>query len=405
MTAIARHDQGALAAPLIPIALVLLTGVMTGAQLGKVAPLVPWYQAEIGLSLVAAGWLAALLGIFIALVALPAGWLIERAGLVRALSWGGATLLVGAFALAFVTSPWLIFAARLVEALGYLSLCIVLPAILNAISPLSWKGPVLAIWSGFVPLGFATSDLLAGWMLPIASPAVFLAVMPLLFLVLFLPALFFLRGMADEKGGGAAVPLGTTLSRSVILLTIGFGAFVVLSVAMFTFMPTFVAGAGSHYLVSAGVVALTVPLGNVIASVLIRGRGPRYMMAMAVIGFALSALLALPAFMLSDPVIATLAAIALAMSGALVASAQFAAIPFITPRAGSVPVAIGLVCQAGGIGTVFGPPVAAFVIESFGWPGFGAFLALTALVGLAAMLPLMASAPSQISAAVSPPAP
>ena len=50
--------------------------------------------------------------------------------------------------------------------------------------------------------------------------------------------------------------------------------------------------------------------------------------------------------------------------------------------------AIGLVAQAGGIGTLFGPPLAGYVIETYGFAGFGWFLAAVALVGIACLVPL-----------------
>lgn len=377
---------------LAAIALILLAGVMTGAQLGKVAPLIPWYRDEVGLSLVASGWLAAILGLFVAAAALPAGWAIDRLGIARSILAGSAAMTLGGAALALSTAPAAIFAARLVEAVGYPVLCIALPAALNLISPPAWKGPVLAIWSGFVPLGFAFSDFLAAAMLPAFSPPAFLLAMVLIFAACAAGALTLLResrpaGTATQSTG-ALLP---TLSREILLLATSFGAFVVLSVSMFTFMPAFIAGDGAHYLVPAGAVALSVPLGNVLAGVLVRGKGAGFMARLAIFGFAVSIATAIPAFTLASPVLATACALALAISGALVASAQFAAIPFVTPRAGSIPVAIGLVAQAGGIGTVFGPPLAATVIDAWGWAGFGWFLAGVAAAGLACMAPLSAA--------------
>lgn len=381
-------------ARLVAIVLVLAAGVFTGAQLGKIAPLIGWYQSELGFTLVAAGWLAAILGIFIALAALPAGWAIDRIGLVRSILLGATALTVGGLLLAAARDPAIVFAARLVEASGYLLLCIALPAVLAAVSPDTWKGPVLAIWSGFVPLGFAASDFLAAAMLPAFAPPAFLLAMVLIFAVLAAAALLSLRNLAVAGTAGADGGVSTTLSREVVLLAAGFGAFVVLSVSMFTFMPSFVTAQPSHFLVSAGAIALSVPLGNVLAGVLVSGRGPRFMAGLAIAGFGANALTAVPAFVLGEPVLATCAVLLLAVSGAVVASAQFAAIPFVTPRRGSVAVALGLVCQAGGIGTVFGPPIAATVIERAGWSGFGWFLAAVAVAGMAAMLPLL-RAPSR----------
>ena len=391
---------------LAAIAFILLAGVLTGAQLGKIAPLIPWYRNEVGFSLVEAGWLAAILGIFIALAALPAGWLIDRIGLKRSIMTGALLLAAGGIALALAETPVAIFAARLVEAVGYLALCVALPAILADISPVNWKGPVLAIWSGFVPLGFATSDFLALAMLPLYAPPAYLLTMVLLFAVLAAGALWLVSGIAVSAPAGATGGVSQTLSLPIVLVAVAFGAFVVLSVSMFTFMPTFVAGDGAHFLMSAGVVALSVPVGNILASVLVRGRGAGYMARLAVFGFAVSAATAVPAFTLADPVLSTVSVLALAISGALVASAQFAAIPFITPRDGSVPMAIGLVCQAGGLGTVFGPPLAASVVEVFGWSGFGWFLSAVAVVGLACMLPILSRYPAaKASAADAPRAP
>lgn len=375
-------------ARVVLIALILLVGVLTGAQLGKIAPLIPWYTGQLGFSLVAAGWLAAILGVFIATCALPAGWVIDRLGLLRSISLGVAALTIGGVWLAVSLRPADIFAARIIEAVGYLALCVGLPAALDAISPTRWKGPVLAIWSGFVPLGFALSDFLAGSVLPNFGPPTFLLIIILLFAALSLAALLLLRGYPIAVPSDGSGSIRATVSKDVVLLAISFGAFVVVSVSMFTFMPAFVAGAGNYYLLSAGTVALCVPLGNVLASVLVGGRGPDFMAKLGAVGFAVSMLAAIPAFALQDPLIATVAALALAISGAVVSSAQFAAIPFSTPRAGSVAVAFGLVCQAGGIGTVFGPPIAAWIIETSGWTGLGYFLAAVSVVGLLTMLPL-----------------
>ena len=71
------------------------------------------------------------------------------------------------------------------------------------------------------------------------------------------------------------------------------------------------------------------------------------------------------------------------------ASALFAAIPYIVPKGGSVAVVIGLVAQTGGIGTVFGPPLAAHVIERYGWTGYAWFLAITGIVGALLVVPLL----------------
>ena len=78
-------DEGGVAtgrpSPTFAIVAILLAGVLAGAQLGKIAHVVVWYQGELGLSLTVIGWLTAILGVFVAAVALPAGLVIDRWGL------------------------------------------------------------------------------------------------------------------------------------------------------------------------------------------------------------------------------------------------------------------------------------------------------------------------------------
>lgn len=141
----------------LTIVLLQAAGVFIGVQLGKLSPLIGWYQGEMDFSLVLIGWLTALIAIFVALVALPAGWLIERVGLGTSFLAASLALIAGGVALAFARAPIEVLGARLVEGVGYLVLVIATPALLTALSPLRWRAVSLAIWAGFVPVGFATS--------------------------------------------------------------------------------------------------------------------------------------------------------------------------------------------------------------------------------------------------------
>ena len=390
---------------LTTIVILLVAGILAGTQLGKVAPLISWYQSDIGFSLVLTGWFTAMIGIFVALAALPAGWAIERIGPRSSFVVSSLVLAAGGVALALLQSPVAIFAARLVEGLGYLVLVIAIPALLNSVPPPRWRATALAVWGGFVPMGFAVGDFLARGMDAPANPRLYLGVTVLLFALLAAPAAILL-GRVGNAGNDLPVRadtggLGATLTMPVVLVALAFGIYVVASIGFFTFLPSFVQGPDSALLASAGTISLTVLLGNFLASLLVRGSA-RLSLFLAALGFAVTALAAWPAFAFAgtDGASATAAVIVFAIAGGLTASTLFSAIPAIVPRGGSAAVAIGLVCQAGGIGTVLGPPLAAAVIDAHGWIGFAWFLGALSAAGAVCLLPLFVGRSAQAAADV-----
>lgn len=373
------------------IVVLQLVGILAGVQLGKIAPLVDWYQRDVGFSLVLIGWFTSLIGIFVALAALPAGWAIERIGPARTFLAGSVVMTIGGIALALFGAPAAILASRLVEGAGYLVLVIATPALLAAISPDSWKAPVLAIWGGFVPIGFAVADFTAQAMLPSGDPQDYLLVAIAAFAIVATIAAILLRapGLGSHAAAGAAGgSFAATMTLPVALVALAFGIYVVLSVGFFSFMPAYVGAGQASILLSAGAIALLVPIGNILASLLVGGRDARFIALLSAAGFAVNAALAIPAFGSSNAVVATAALALFAIAGGMTASALFASIPFIVRREGSASVAIGFVAQAGGIGTLFGPPLAGYVIETYGFAGFGWFLAAVAGVGIACLIPL-----------------
>src|SRR5690606_842435 len=109
------------------IACLLIAGIFAGAQLGKLAPLVDWYQGTVGLSLVLFGWLTAAISLFVAFAALPAGLVVDRIGAYRTFVAATALLVAGGLGVALFQAPAAILTARLVEGLGYLFLVVVIP--------------------------------------------------------------------------------------------------------------------------------------------------------------------------------------------------------------------------------------------------------------------------------------
>jgi MFS transporter, CP family, cyanate transporter len=377
---------------LAAISMLLVAGILAGTQLGKIAPLVGWYRDDAGMSLVAIGWLTALLGLFVALAALPASFAIVRAGLYRSFAVSALFLFAGGVGISLFEHPSLVLASRLVEALGYLPLVIATPSLVSALSPAEFKAPALAIWGGFVPIGFAIADFLAVGVVPVAGERAFLAIAIAAFGLASFAAVRLARGLepVDEPPAPSGRPaVGASMSAPVLMVAAAFAVYVVLSIAFFAFLPAFVASDWSDLLIPAGAIALVVPIGNVLTGVLMRGRGARYAAILGVAGFLAAAVSAVPLFSESGPALATLSAIVFAIAGGIIASALFASVPFIVPPGGSVSIAIGIIAQAGGISTVAAPPLAGLVIETYGFAGLGWFLAVASLVGPLLIAPML----------------
>lgn len=372
--------------------MLLVAGILAGTQLGKIAPLIGWYRDDAGMSLVAIGWLTALLGLFVALASLPASFAISRAGLYRSFVLSAVLLFIGGIGIATFESPALVLASRLVEALGYLPLVIATPALVSALAPRDLKAPALAIWGGFVPIGFAIADFLASAIVPAFGERAFLSTAVIAFGASSLLAIWLARGLdpVDEPPKPSRLPpIRASASPDVLLVAAAFGVYVTLSIAFFAFLPEFIQSGRSDLAIAAGVVALIVPAGNILTGYLMKGRRARFAMLVCIAGFVGTAVSALPMFTPSGALVATTAAIVYAVASGMVASALFASVPFIVPAAGSVSVAIGIIAQSGGITTVVAPPVAGYVIERFGFTGLGWFLALAALLGPLLLAPLL----------------
>jgi MFS family permease len=274
------------------LVMLLLAGILAGAQLAKIAPLVDWYQREAGYSLVTIGWLTSTLGIFVALAALPAAFAIDRAGMYVSFVASSVALALGGVILASFEAPAAVLSGRLVEALGYLAIVIATPALLAALAPDRLKAPALAIWGGFVPLGYAFADFSAAALLPVVAPRTYLMIVALCFALCAAVAAALAAGLKPAGAVATDRPtasLGSTFTVPVGAVAASFGAYVVLSLGFFSFLPSFAGDGSGAILLSAGFVALLVPFGNVLAGILVEGRGARFIAWLTVAGFLASA--------------------------------------------------------------------------------------------------------------------
>ncbi len=362
---------------------VLAFGFCTGMQLAKIAPYVDRLGAELGLGLTFAGWLTSLLAVFVALGAIPAGSLIARIGARTGLRAGAAAMIVGAILFGLASGPAALLAARAVEAAGYVLAVVAAPAYLAMAATERLRPMFLALWGSVVPVGFALANLMAG-----SLPSDFALSSAFLWFGVPLAAFGVLVTMVRKGPADAAPPPapGTAPAQAdpiAWVLVLAFGLYVYLSIAFFTFLPTFAASHPGPGL-SPGAVALVVPAGN-LAAALVLARWRR----LSVLGLTMASCLAMAvsgAWVFASGWSGAVAMPAYAFASGVCASCVFAAVPAFARSRRSATRTIGAIAQAGGMATLVSPPIAGWTIERLGWPSLAASLVVAALAICVAIL-------------------
>jgi len=371
---------------------ILLLGVTAGLQLGKIAPVVGLLQHVHGHSLTAIGWLTALIGLFVALAALPTAKLVDRIGALSATKIGAVVLTAGAWLLPLFDTLALQLTARTVEAVGYVLLVITAPAYLVAHAVPGQRPMMLALWGSFVPVGYALANIQANVVVTAFGHNAFLfsAALPLTFLTL--AALLWVHDSETvREQTQTARPDGPKTSGrgtigDAVLLAACFGVYVLLSLGFFTFLPAFAERTSGT--LPPATVALFVPAGNMLAAFLLALLSARHAPLLVLVGFAFSAFSALFLFHPAETP-ALLFYLAFAFLGGLIASAVFGSVPqAASPNLPAVLV-IGMIAQAGGLGTLAGPPLAGFVLDTLGWHALTGLLTGLSVLGAMLVLPIL----------------
>ncbi|UUX48932.1 MFS transporter [Nisaea acidiphila] len=355
------------------ILLLWLMGLLAAAQLGKMSALLPLLREDLGISLVAAGWLASLLEAGGAGLGLAAGLLIGRLGNRSGLGFGLLLLAGAGLAEALAQDLAALVVLRLVEAAGYVLIVIAAPSMIAVIAPPSARGPAFALWSTFVPAGLALGvaatgsalawmtrgEIFLGWGLLVAAVAAGWFGLP--------------RGQRPPT-----VRLALPGLR-VWLLTAGFGCFTVGEVGMLAMLPTFLIEEMGLASGAAGALAGAASLATMVGSfaagwALIRRSGRNSVLLLSAIGLLAAAAFTLPIFLapglsfgLPPVLLAGVGAVAANAFVGLYPAVVFARLPDLVSGPAGIASANGVITQFGAGGALIGPPLAGFVAASFGW--------------------------------------
>ncbi|MAT95836.1 MAG: hypothetical protein CL608_01615 [Anaerolineaceae bacterium] len=392
----AQAETGRETAVIPPYAWIILFAVFIASvaaplNQNKVPPLMPVLMDAFEITLSQAGLLMSVFSITGLVLALPAGFILQRFG-PKATGLIAVGSLIGGSALGGVASSMaLLLTSRVIEGVGMGLIAVVAPAIIAIWFPRQKQGIPMGIWATWVPVGSVLMLLLAprmsdalGWQSVWWFGAAFALVALLLYGVLLR-----LPPVVEEEVPNIAPPVpsfGRALAnRDIWLIALAFGCFNFVFMPLVTYYPTFLSQVLGYSLADASTIAsvstVTVLVSAPLAGWLSDRIGSRKLVM--TVPFLLVAIMMIFPFRVSGWQIYAFLALLGLIAGA-VPTATFAAAPEVMelPQLAGLGLAVVMVGQ--NLGMFVAPVVFGALVETSGWIVAGYWLIPFAVLGFVA---------------------
>jgi predicted MFS family arabinose efflux permease len=370
--------------------LLIGSGVIASAQIGKAIISMPLIRAELGLGFDLAGLLVAVFATLGAIFGIGAGALVQYVGLRRALIGGMGIIAAANIVGALAPNSSVLLLGRVVEGVGYFGVVLAVPAAIARLAAGRDRDFFMAVWTVYMPIGIMLM-LLSAPLLPMAGWRAFwlassgVAAGSSLGLAICAPPIPRLpRGRTqtfiDDIGKVATEP-------TCLLLGVAFFMSACQLYGLTFALPLLLTSEHGVTLGHAGLMSAAVLLisacGHFMSGVLLRRGVPIW--AVLIAAFASFALAGAAVYVdeLPPAAVALFAALALGFGG-MAPGALYAAAPRAAPRPSAVPPAIGVLQQASGLGQFVGPVALGIVVQRWGWSAAPAIVIPTALCGVVA---------------------
>ena len=358
------------------VALILMAGITTAAHIGKAPPALPLLRAELGLTLVEAGWVTSIIAALAMAVGMLSGVVADRVGHRRMLIIGLAVLSLSGFVGSQVDISQLLLLSRFFEGLGFIAVAVSAPSlIILSILP-RHRQIVLGVWSAWIPAGISVSMFVSplvlapyGWRglwLVWAGIAIVLA---LALIIKRQPTPSPQQKIEDPKHSFFKSAKLVISRPGPIVLALAFMVFAMQWGSMMMWIPSFLVeqramSVSLSALLGALVVAVNVP-GNLIGGWLLH-RGVERWQLMAVTHFIMGACaVGIFSDVLPD-VLRYGLALLFSHSAGYLPAAVFASVPVHAPSHRQFGATSGLLLQGSNTGNFFGPPAVAAIVAAFG---------------------------------------
>src|SRR5438876_11473614 len=145
-------DEAARAGKL-QVLLLMGSGVVAAAQIGKAIIAVPMIRSDLTLGLDLAGLIVATFATLGAMTGIAAGLVVSRLGAGRSLVCGMGIITLGNVIGAGALNELVLLVARIIEGVGFLAVVLAIPSVLAQRVIREKRDFVMAAWSAYMPIG------------------------------------------------------------------------------------------------------------------------------------------------------------------------------------------------------------------------------------------------------------
>ena len=368
------------------VGVMIASGVAASLHVGKVPPAIPELRDELGLGLVAAGWVASIFNLIGATLGIASGLAADRLGARRVVAAGLVFLVAGSAAGAAVDSGAALLATRVLSGLGLVTVAVAAPGIIVAATPARDHGLALGAWSIYMPAGMVIAMLSAPLVLPGFGWRGLWLLHAGLTAVVLVVVLAATRGVSGHPSTPRRISTEALRRPGPWLLAAAFGCYTVQFFAVATWMPTFLVesyGSTREIAAIAGALVVAANIIGCLAGAWLLHRDVARWKLLAITYLVMTPCAA-GAFSAALPPAFTVALAAIFSAvGGLLPAAILAGTAVHAPSREHVATVNGFVVQGSHVGVVVGPPVFAMFVATLGsWEHGWILMAALGIAGL-----------------------
>jgi len=375
------------------VTVLLLAGVVTAFQVGKVPGTLPLLRSDLELSLFKASWIISIFPAIGAATGVVMGAFADRIGYRRLVLCGLSLVILGNIAGGLTPSYRVLLVSRFIEGIGFFFTVLSAPSMIARFVNPRHTRFTLGVWGAYMPSGIGLMLFISpffvkgiGWqgLWHVNAGVCFFT----LLLFVHTSRTRFKGRPPRAKGHIHVWPnIRSTLSRpGPFLLALCFTCYSGQWIALMTFLPTFfieVLGIDETgaALLTAFAVVFNIP-GNILAGWLLQRNIPRR--TLLTLSFIVMALCSVGVYSHDTPQMIRLTlCFIFSFIGGIIPGSLMAGAPVHSPGKDLLGATNGLLSQGSNLGTMLAPPVLAAVVESMGgWHGVPWIFIVAGSIGL-----------------------